>query len=400
MRVLIVAGTYAGDGPNPWLLDDLAREFARAGHTVDVIAFDPTGARPKGPIVQNIERLSAYSVGSTKIRAGPLQKLLGYIQSGIGLHREGFRIVRGNSYDLTIYTSIASFSWGFPARVRRAGIAKKLVLILWDFFPIHQLEIGRINKNWLSVPLKAIERAAIRRADVVALMSPANERFFRVYHRGLKTDSIIIPPWSSSGMHRFDPPHKKEKFTVVFGGQLAKGRGVDTLLKAAALLQASDIQMDIVIAGEGSERVQLSADADRLNLQNVFFVGQLPRYEYRAMLATAHAGIAITVAGVTPPSFPSKIVEYCGLGLPVIVSVEPSSDAGDLVERHNAGISVSAGDVEGLAEALRTLHSSYEAGSYKSWQLNSRALYASELSTSRAVQRIAALNRDSDLLSD
>ena len=391
MRVLIVAGTYAGDRSNPWLLDDLAREFVAAGHTVDVLSFDPTGARPKGPIVQDIDRLDAFSVGSTHVRRGAVQKLLGYVQAGIGLHVEGYRFVRRNTYDLCIYTSVASFSWGFPSRVRRAGIAKKLVLVLWDFFPIHQVEIGRIRARWLAAPLKALERLAIRRADVVALMTPANERFFRSYHRGMSAETFLLPPWSSSGTDAPFTRHEMTRFTAVFGGQLVKGRGIDTLLAAAAILQADSAPVDIIVAGDGSESGRLHDEAKRLGLTNVTFPGSMPRDEYRSMLARAHIGIAITVPGVTPPSFPSKIVEYCGLGLPVVVCVEPSSDAGDIVEQHSAGIKVLAGDARGVADAIRRLLKAHERGDFDVWRASAHVFYESELSTRRAVRRLISI---------
>ncbi|WP_349899461.1 glycosyltransferase [Parafrigoribacterium soli] len=273
--------------------------------------------------------------------------------------------------------------------MRKHTIAKKLMLILWDFFPIHQLEIGRISRAWPTKPLKALERIAISRADVVALMTPANERFFRSYHPDLRSETIVIPPWSSSGSDEAtERPAKFERFTVVFGGQLAKGRGVDTLLAAAALLQNTGEDIDITIAGDGTERMMLESEAERLHLKRVEFTGALPRTDYRALLQRAHVGLAITVAGVTPPSFPSKIVEYCGLGLPVVVCVEASSDAGTIVENSHAGISVPVGDAAGVANAIRTLYADFHDGIYTHWERRARRFYETKLSTNKAVERI------------
>lgn len=391
LKVLVVTGQYAADGPNPWLLDDLCVELARVGHEVSVMVHDPKHGRPWAPIPSGSPGLRAWSVGSTRDRQGRLQKIAGYLQAGVGLHTRGFRQVRDQSYDLCLYTSIAAFSWGFPSRVRRRGIATKLVLILWDFFPIHQIEIGRIRAKILSRPLKAIERLAIRRADVVALMTPANQDFFRAYHPGLCMETVIIPPWSSSGGRVPDNVEKRSRFTVIFGGQLAKGRGVETLLDAAARLQATGDAIDIVIAGDGTERQRLQDDAASRSLANVSFLGRLPRAQYRSVLERAHVGIAITVPGVTPPTFPSKIVEYCGVGLPVIVCVEPGSDAGDIVERYRAGIQVLAGDADGVTGAIRTLFLEYEHGRLTEWADSARELYRTELSTECAVDRLEAI---------
>jgi glycosyltransferase involved in cell wall biosynthesis len=361
---------------------------------VDVIVHDATKGHPRGLIPSRSPGLRAWNVGSTRNRRGPLSKFAGYLQAGFGLHTSGFRHVRDSTYDLCIYTSIAAFSWGFPSRIRRRGIAKKLVLILWDFFPIHQLEIGRIRGRVLASPLKAIERLAIRRADVVAVMTPANARFLIGYHPGLKSETTIIPPWSSSGATSdLSTLEKLPRFTVVFGGQLVKGRGLHTLLDAASLLEGTNEPIDLLIAGDGTERARLQRDAERRSLTNVTFVGSLPRDEYRAMLTRAHVGVAVTVPGVTPPSFPSKIVEYCGLGLPVIVCVEPSSDAGDIVEQNHAGIKVLAGDASGVASAIRRLFREFEGGTLDGWADAAKLLYDTELSTERAVQRLETLIR-------
>ena len=394
LKVLVVTAQYAGDGANPWLLDDLCRELALVGHEVDVIVHDPKHGRPRGIISSGSPRVHAWSVGSTKDRVGRLQKIAGYLQAGLGLHSYGFRHIRDSSYDLCIYTSIAAFSWGFPARVRRRGIARKLVLILWDFFPIHQLEIGRIHAGFFGGALKAIERLAIRRADVVALMTPANEDFFHRYHSGLRAETVIIPPWSSSGTSASHKVSEKlPRFTAVFGGQLVKGRGIETLLAAAARLQDTGEPIDIIIAGDGTERRRLEADAEQRQLANVTFVGSLLRDKYREMLAQAHIGIAITVPGVTPPSFPSKIVEYCGVGLPVVVCVEPSSDAGDIVEQHRAGIQVSAGDADGVTNAIRTLFQEHQRGKLAEWARAAADLYETELSTKRAVKKLEVVSK-------
>lgn len=386
MRILIVTGTY-GNRSNPWLLDDLAREFVTAGHTVDVVVHDATGARPRGLIATDIPGLTALSVGSTKARKGRVQKLFGYMQAGIGLHTDGYRFARRNTYDLCISTSIASFSWGFPSRVRRRKIARLFVLVLWDFFPIHQLEIGRIRRGPASRLMKTIEGLAISDADVVALMTPANEAFFRSYFPRLNAQTIIVPPWSSSGSVFDDGVVKRDRFTVIFGGQLAKGRGVETLLHAAAELARSGEAIDIVIAGDGSERNRLQTIADDLRLSNVHFVGAIPRDAYRVLLSSAHVGIAITVPGVTPPTFPSKIVEYCGLGIPVVVCVETSSDAGDTIERRGAGLKVTAGNASDLAAAIRTMHLKHIDLSLPLMATAAHDLYLSEFSTKSAVRR-------------
>lgn len=390
VKVVIVTGHFGGPEREPWLLDDLAKALVAAGHTVDVIVCDATHSRPSGVDLIN-PGFRILSVGTSRPRSRPLAKLAGYVVLGARLHTSAFTWTRGQSYDLCIFTSIASFTWGLPRRLRRRGRARLGVLFLWDFFPIHQLEIGRIRLRVLAPLMKSIERWAIGGADVVALMSPANTRFFRDYHAGLTVRTIEVAPWSSSGSVAAAPTKRDDMLVAIFGGQLAKGRGLVTLLDCATLLQASNSSIEIVIAGDGPDRDTLEGLARDRSLGNVRFLGSLVRDEYRAIAVNAHVGIAITVPGVTPPSFPSKIIEYCGLGLPVLVCVEASSDAGAIIEQANAGIAVLAGDPEAMADALRTMASALHTGELAEMSRSAKTFYESEFRTERVVAKLEAL---------
>ena len=375
MKVLIVTVNFRTVTENAWLLDDLAAEFAHLGHSVDVLVHSPTAPRKHG-LQQRDDGINVFSVGTERVPNGRVSKLASYIATGFRMHTTGWRWAKRNRYDLCVYPSIASFSYGFPARLRRRGVVSTLLFVMWDFFPVHHIDIGRIRGGIASNALKRTERLSIQRADVIAVMSRANEVFLRSYHRGVSTRTITIPPWATGG--ELTAVEKRTRFSVIFGGQLVRGRGVDTLIDAALLLQDAGVNVEILIAGSGPDEERLRAHASEVGAANVSFTGGLPRDKYREVLRSCHVGVAVTVAGVTPPSFPSKIVEYCANGIPVVVSVEDSSDAGSFVETHGAGLTVSAGCPVALADAIRRLAAEHAAGTLvdrsgdrKSTRLNS-----------------------------
>ena len=381
MRVLIVTGNFRAHGVNSWLLDDLACEFRLAGHDVDVIVHSPTTPRPRGVSIQP-DGTVTFSVGAQVAPRGGMAKLISYLATGFRLRTSGSRWASRHAYDLCIYTSIAAFSYGLPSALRRRGGVRSLLLVMWDFFPVHQIDIGRVRSRGLGRVMKSVERWAMADADVIATMSPANERFLSSYHPGLLARSIIIPPWAAPA--GADSVTQRDRFSVIFGGQLSPGRGVDSLIRAAALLRGEEI--DIVIAGSGPDEQALRQLAYRLRASDVEFVGALAREQYRQLLRSCHVGIAITVAGVRPPSFPSKIVEYCANGIPSIVSVEASSDAGEFVVLHGAGLSVAAGDPLALADAVRQLRDEHLAGTLATRSARASALFNSQLSVVRAAE--------------
>jgi glycosyltransferase involved in cell wall biosynthesis len=392
MRVLLVASYFGGKDLDPWLLDDLAIAIANAGDEVDVLVHDAKHGRERGRNDYPDKRVRVFSVGPTRVRQGRFGKFRSYLACAWGLHTRGFRHVRRRRYDLCIYTSIGTFSWGLPSRLRRDGIARRSIFVLWDFFPIHHVEIGRIKRNVLHAPLRALERLSMANADAIAVMSPANERFLRTYHPRVRGRSIVVPPWASDpGASAVPPDVKRSRFTVIFGGQLATGRGVDTLLRAARQLVDDKLPVDVLIVGDGPARTNLMALANTMGVPNTTFVAKLPREEYRRLLQSVHVGVAVTVTGVTPPTFPSKIVEYCAAGVPVIVCVEAASDAGTIVEAAGAGLAARAGDAAGLASAIRTLYQEHLDGALESRARKALALFDREFSVKRAADALLAV---------
>ncbi|GGD75379.1 hypothetical protein GCM10007269_18030 [Microbacterium murale] len=202
-----------------------------------------------------------------------------------------------------------------------------------------------------------------------------------------------MPPWASS-KQLTTRPLPGPPLRVIFGGQIAKGRGIDTLVDAALLLQSQSSSVQILVAGEGPERRVLEERAAGLGLSNIEFLGALPREEYRDLARSAHVGLAITVPGISPPSFPSKIVEYCSLGIPVLVCVEASSDAGEFVIQNGAGLSVPAGDPEALAIAIRKLERSLHTGELKKMSVAAHDVFNARLSVERVVEHLDRIARD------
>lgn len=389
MRILVVAGSFAGPGSNPWLTDDLVAELADRGHSVDVIVASATRPRPRGRQPHASPRVKVWSTGVTRPpRKGRIGKLLSYALTAVRTHLGSGAFLDAKGYDLCIFTSLGAFTFGLPARLRRRSIARILLFVLWDFFPIHQIEIGRIRRASLHKPLKWIERRSFNRADLIAVMSPANERFLEGYHKGLDADVLVVPPWASTHAAVDVAPEAQGRLRVIFGGQLVAGRGVDVILEAAALLRKWDVQAEILVAGDGPLLKSLREAAAALGLDNTQFLGVLPRDEYRTLLKSASVGIAITVPGVSVPTFPSKIVEYCAAGVPVVACIEAASDAGDLLSINGAGMVVPAGDPEALAAALQRFESERLAGNLEKWSASALHLFHTKLSVASAVDRI------------
>jgi glycosyltransferase involved in cell wall biosynthesis len=389
-RVLIVTGSFATKEADPWLVDDLVEAMVALGALVDVLVHDVAKPRERG-MQPARARQRVFNVGPERSSRQGMARLVQHVLAGARLHLSGSRFVCGTHYDLCVYFSPAFLSAGFPSRLRRRGTVDHLALVLWDFFPVHHGEIGRLRSHWVLAPLKAIERSVLRRADTITVMSPRSDEFLRQYHHGLKAETLILPPWGGTSDPRLTAETKLDEFTAVFGGQLTAGRGVETLLGAAEELFRRRSGARILIIGSGSDRARLQDFALAQGLENVTFIERVDRDAYLQLIQRAHIGIAITVPNVSIPSYPSKIVDYFRVSLPAVVCLERSSDVGALIEAAGAGISVEAGDAIGLARAIETLNTEWLSGVLGHRGERAKQFYCEYLSASAAASAMLTL---------
>jgi glycosyltransferase involved in cell wall biosynthesis len=145
------------------------------------------------------------------------------------------------------------------------------------------------------------------------------------------------------------------KRTILAVGRLTKIKGFDVLLQAfAKLIQRRELDLHLLILGEGEERPRLEELAKRLGVSNrVFMPGfQENPYPYfvRAevfVLSSRWEGLGMV------------LVEAMALGLPVIATDCPYGPR-ELTEEGQYGVLVPPNNATALAEAAYTLITSAE----------------------------------------
>jgi glycosyltransferase involved in cell wall biosynthesis len=130
--------------------------------------------------------------------------------------------------------------------------------------------------------------------------------------------------------------------------RLIERKGLGDLIRAMALLERGRFQLEIV--GGGSDEVLLRGLAAELGLANeVRFVGPVPRAE----VARRYRAADLFTLPSSAEAFGNVFAEALASGLPIV----GSSIGGipDLVEHGTNGLLVQAGNIEGLAGAIRYL---------------------------------------------
>ncbi len=235
-RIVVVALDFDGRPNHGSLEEDLVAAIADLGHQITVVSMDArTGpyAIPSVNALVDIRRVTVPPM----LRRAP--SILRRLWTQLLALREAATL-RDLDPTRVVYFGPAFLALGpvwMLASRRRGGPV--VVLVQWDFFPIHHEQIGRLPRLLSRRILKCLERSAIGVADTILVMSRKNAEFLARYHPGLSAHVEVQPTWGGklNGGINASGKGRDQRFTVVFGGQLTAGRGVEGLLKAADLLQ-------------------------------------------------------------------------------------------------------------------------------------------------------------------
>jgi glycosyltransferase involved in cell wall biosynthesis len=242
-----------------------------------------------------------------------------------------------------------AFIVGYPGQfdlpaARRAARGRPII-----FNPLVSLadtlvgDRGRFGAGSLPArALQAIDRTALRSADLVVADTRAHADFFaglggldlvEVCFVGAE-DRLFRSGWS--------PP---ERFSVLFVGKLIPLQGVDTILAAARL--APEIAFRII--GSGQQQSALAARPP--NVEHV------PWVEYEQLPAELHrAGCALGIFGTSAKAgrvIPNKAFQALACGAPLVTGDTPA--ARELLANEHSALLVPPGDPEALAAAVRRI---------------------------------------------
>ena len=238
---------------------------------------------------------------------------------------------------------------GYPghfdlAAARRAATGRPVVfnplVSLYDTFVEDRRRFGPRSPGGRA--LKAIDRRALRGADLVIADTRANANFLGELG-GLPRDKIEVC-FVGAEERVFSPGWEPEQpFQALFVGKLIPLHGVATVLEAARI--AAELRFRIVGSGQLEPLLQRRPP----NVEHV------PWVEYERLPEELHhAGCALGVFGMSEKArrvIPNKVFQALACGVPVITANTPASR--ELLLDGESAQLVPPGDAPALAAAVR-----------------------------------------------
>ncbi len=358
MRIALISQFYP---PEPVAAANrvaaMARAFAAAGHDVRVYTGMPSfpdgviappyrGARHlvelDGAVA--VERVWTYASATSL----PGNRVLNWLSVAHGIaHRIAGAKER---FDLVVVSS-PPVTLALPALLGAFAHVAPLLVDVRDVWP----EIAVAMGSWTadSPVAKLVGRVAgalyARAALITCVTETAREQ---IVARGVDPAKVLLAP------NGFDPivpaaqaptvplPGVRD---VVYVGNMGLATGLDVVIDAAVLLRA-DETIRFVLIGGGADAARLRVRAASAGLTNVVFTGPLPRADALRALADATATVVPLVATIAD-SLPTKLFDAMLVGTPIVLSA--AGEARRLVERADAGLTVTPGDPAALAAGVR-----------------------------------------------
>jgi hypothetical protein len=362
LRLLMVCMQFPQGPGQSYMTTELAGALAAKGHQVEVLWLDWASEGPESifhtPEGIRVLRCPARAVTGLGEMARAASK---FWLSGRRAARMAATHLDLGAFDAMIGWMPAVAIAPLVTMACRAGIGHRL-LFIWDFFPDHAREIGRIPGGLPFHLARWWEQHLLRRFTAVICTMPGNAAYLRAHYRCPAGQRVLVNPiWSPT-----EPLPSVDRAAVrahhglpgqapiaVFGGQWVEGRGFEQMLAAAGHGAASASPLIYLFVGGGRLAPLLEERARRQG--NVRLLGPMSREDYLTLLGACDVGMAATVPGVTSFSIPSKILDYLRRDLPIVAALEPGNDLTELFVQYGLGEVVPFGAAKAFHEAADRL---------------------------------------------
>ncbi len=236
------------------------------------------------------------------------------------------------------------------------------ILLFFDLYPDHPVQLGWLSSTgWAAGAWRRANGKAMRQAGAVVAIGEGMAAQLQKQATGANV--AVVPLWTDTDflkpLPKEENPFAREhgqvgRITVMYSGNIGKTHGVETLVKAAALL--SDLEpVSFLVVGDGLGLPEARREAAELGVRNLSFLPFQPWETLPFSLAAGDIAVVLQSPGTESLSVPSKTYNFLAAGSAVVACTAPDSDLARLVGERGVGLVVPPGDAGALAEAIRRL---------------------------------------------
>lgn len=364
MNILFLTLDKIGSLEERGIYTDLLRKFREEGHHIFVMNPSERRENKKTSLVTG-EMLNILSVRTLNLQKSNI------IEKGIGTLAIEYQFVKALKkyfsnvkFNLVLYCTPPITFYKVIQFVKKRDNAYSY-LMLKDIFPQNAVDMRMLKEGgFLHRMFLRKERKLYELSDTIGCMSEANKEYLIRHNPEIPVDKIEVNPNCIEPIvfdqtvdekikikQKYGLPLDKKVF--VYGGNLGKPQGIDFLLETISSTTIPEVFF--LVVGSGTEYGRIVKWFQNKEPKNALLLAGLPKEDFDMLLNACDVGMIFLHKDFTIPNFPSRLLSYLEMKLPVIAATDPNTDIGSVIENNKCGYWVLSGDGRAMQTAIHTM---------------------------------------------
>ncbi|MCS0790799.1 glycosyltransferase family 4 protein [Cytobacillus firmus] len=375
MKITFLSENFPPETGAPQIrLYEVSKELIKRGYDVEVLtAFPhhPNGIIPdqyKGMFYQ-FEKYDGIPVHRSWIYPSPKGSFWRRLASYFSFTFSAFySVFKSQKTDVIICTSPPLFlgiTGYFASKIKRA----KFVFNVADIWPESAVELGLVKNKSFIMLAELLEKWLYKKSWKIATATEGIQEY--MIKKGKDRDHVFLLP-NGVNTETFAPRPASEdwrkrlgfegKKVFTFAGRIGYAQALDSILKAAKIVEEKDENVRFLIIGDGPEKENLIKFKDDLNLSNLIFHDSVPVSDMPDVFSiTDFSIVSLKNIELFKGARPSKIFPALSSGVPVLYCGE--GESADLIEKNNCGVIAQPENPEAIADKILQC-ASFDASKY------------------------------------
>lgn len=387
MKILVVCQYYY---PENFQITPICEQLVSDGYDVTVLTGlpnYPTGIIPddyknghRKEKRNGVKIIRCSEIGRKKGAVYLAMNYLSYCMSASAKIRK-----LSPSYDLVFVYQLSPILMGVPGRLYSKKHHVPMALYCCDLWPESLKMYVKSESNPLFKAVKLLSKRIYNAADLVIGQSTSFLPYLRKTHHIPDRKLRYIPAFADETYLTQDFTPDDDTVDFVFLGNLGIAQNLIAVLKAIEMIKTIP-KFKVHFVGDGTVLSEMKEFVNTHHLQDiVFFYGRRPVEEMPKYYKLADAClVSLKADNETGLTLPSKVQGYMAAGKPIIGMIDGS--AKDVIEESKCGICVSAGDVSGLANAMKSFITENEK--YSNCGQNGRQYFIDHFSKKKFMEKL------------
>jgi len=359
MKILLSHRFFWPDtAPYAVMLKTIGEALAGAGHEVHTFSSVPSYRQSKDANPRR-ETLGALKVHRVWVfsdeKSNPLKRLANVMIFCTALFVEVLRLRPDVVTASTFPPVIAAWSSSLAARMSGA----RFVYHMQDIHPeVSQFSGGRLGRGLPLRVLRWLDNQTLRRSAAIIVLS--HDMAETLQARGLGDLPLYVINNFSLDLSyetRCEPPAELRKSPgrrrIIFAGNMGRFQNLKLLVEGVAKVLSRHPDLELFFLGDGKMAPELKLHWGQH--AQVGFGNFLPFEQAQELIGESDIGLVSLSPGIFRVAFPSKVLTYLGLGVPILALVEPESQLARSITEASLGAVPDANTPEAIATCLEGL---------------------------------------------